>query len=345
MKSTRLLIIAAAFVFTAFFDSLTVNAIACVRAPLPPALDALASDSAVAFSTVTVDSWDGTTPAPADDNIYYAFEPKKTVPTVGFIILPGGNCDPRSYAPAAHAIAALGFSTFIIPMPNCVAVPGYLRADKIINDYGKIKKWAIGGHSVGGLAAAIYARTSNRVSGVVIWACYVDEADRLDNTALKVLSVTGSLDGRATPEAVKENAVYLPADTIFVEIEGGNHTQFGWIDPSPYPYPYLEQDNAATITIEEQQKQIVQATTDFLKQFNQNICPVVYLLGKEDPRVKTVRKVRDELLAKSSSGQDIIALYKKHGAQLIAIFDKSPVIKNAARKLLGAIIPVIAFLL
>ncbi|MCX5904534.1 MAG: hypothetical protein NTV89_13950 [Proteobacteria bacterium] len=345
MKIIRLLAVAAALVFLSFFGSLTVNAIACIRAPLPPALDALASDSAVAFSTVTVDSWDGSTPAPADDNIYYAFEPKKTVPTVGFIILPGGNCDPRSYAPAAHAIAAQGFLTFIIPMPNCVAIPGYSRADKIINDYGKIKKWAIGGHSVGGLAAGMYAKTSSTISGVVIWACFVDEANRLDNTTLKVLSVTGSLDGRATPEAVRAAAIYLPADTVFVEIEGGNHTQFGWIDPSPYPYPYLEQDNPATITIEEQQKQIVQATTDFLKQFKENICPVVYLLGKEDPRVNTVRKFRDELLAKSSSGQDIIELYKQHGAQLIALFEKSPAIKSAAGQLLGAIIPVIEFLL
>ena len=343
MKIKRLLIIASAFVFMAFFGSHPVNAIECLRAPLPPALDALTSDSAVAFSTVEVDSWDGTAPAPIDDNIYYAFMPKKTAPTVGFIILPGGNCDPRSYAPAAHAIAAKGFFTCIIPLPKCVATSGYLRADKIINDYGKIEKWAIGGHSIGGTAAGIYAKTSNTVSGVVIWASFVDASTRLDDTALKVLSVTGSLDGGATPELVNENAIYLPGDTVFVEIEGGNHTQFGWIDTSPLPY--LTLDNAATITIEEQQKQIVQATTDFLKQFKENICPVVYLLGKEDPRVNTVRKVRDELLAKSSSGQDIIELYKKHGAQLIAIFESSPVIKNAARKLLGTMIPVIEFLL
>jgi hypothetical protein len=345
MKITKFLIVAAAYVCLAFFDSLTVRAIACIRAPLPPALEALTSDSAVAFSAVTVDSWDGTTPAPADDNSYYAFEPKQKVPTVGFIILPGGNCDPRSYAPAAREIAAQGFLTFIIPMPNCVAIPGYSRADKIINDYEKIKKWAIGGHSVGGLAAGIYAKTSDKVNGVVIWACYVDEANRLDNTALKVLSVTGSLDGRATPEAVRESAVYLPADTVFVEIEGGNHTQFGYIDPSPYPYPYLDGDNPATITIEEQQQQIVQATTDFLKQFKDTICPVVYLLGKEDPRVNTVRKFRDELLAKSSSGQGIINLYKRYGAALIELFEKSPAVKGAVRNILAVTIPVIEFLL
>jgi hypothetical protein len=345
MKITRLLVVAAAVVLMTYFDSLTVSASACIRAPLPPALEALVSNSTVAVSTVEVDSWDGTTPAPADDNIYYAFMPKKTVPTVGFIILPGGNCDPRSYAPAARDIAAQGFLTVIIPVPNCVAIPGYERADKIISDYEKIKKWAIGGHSVGGVAAAMYAKASTAVSGVVIWASFVNAALRLDDTALKVLSVTGALDGRAPPEDVRANAVYLPADTVFVEIAGGNHTQFGWIDPSPYPYPYLEQDNPPTITIEEQQRKIIQATADFLKQFKESICPVVYLMGKEDPRVNTVRKFRDELLAKSSSGQDIINLYKKYGAALIAIFEKSPVIKDAAVKFLGAMIPVLGLLL
>ena len=343
MKRTGLLITAAAFVFTAFFGSHTVNAIECLRAPLPPALDALTSSNAVAVSTVEVDSWDGTTPAPIDDNIYYAFMPKKTVPTVGFIILPGGNCDPRSYAPAAHAIAAKGFFTCIIPMPSCIAIFGYVRADRIIKDYGKIEKWVIGGHSVGGTAACLYAKTSNKLSGVVIWASVPDPSNRLDNTSIKALSVYGTRDGRASPEYVMSYAMYLPEDTVYVEIEGGNHTQFGWIDPSPDAY--LEGDNAATITIEEQQEIIVRVTVDFLKQFEENTCPVVNLFGSKDLRTRTIRRLRDEILVKSSLGQDIIELYKKHGAQLIAIFENSPVIKNAAGKLLGAIIPVIEFLL
>jgi hypothetical protein len=123
MKIKRLLIIASACVLMTLVGSPSVNAIEC-RAPLPPALDALTSSNTVDVSTVEVDSWDGANPAPVDDNIYYAFTPNKTVPTVAFIILPGGNCEPRSYAPAAHAIAAQGFFTCIIPMPNCVSIIG-----------------------------------------------------------------------------------------------------------------------------------------------------------------------------------------------------------------------------
>ena len=266
MKKTHKLIIASISIFMVLLGFHVANAIECLRPPLPEALDALTSSATVAVSVVEVDSWDGATPAPEDDKIYYAFMPKKTPPTVGFIILPGGNCDPRSYAPAAHAIAAKGFFTCIIPMPSCIAMFGYTRADKIIEDYGNIETWAIGGHSVGGTAAGNYAVHSDTISGVVIWASLADPSSKLNETALKVLSVYGSLDGRATPEQVIENAVVLPADTVFVEIEGGNHTQFGWIDPSPNAY--LELDNAATITIEEQQEIIVQVTSDFLKQFN-----------------------------------------------------------------------------
>ena len=266
MKKTHKLIIASISMFMVLLGFHGANAIECLRPPLPEALDALTSSATVAVSVVEVDSWDGATPAPEDDNIYYAFIPETTPPTVRFIILPGGNCDPRSYAPAAHAIAAKGFFTCIIPMPSCIAMFGYTRADKIIEDYGNIETWVIGGHSVGGTAAGGYAVQSDTISGVVIWASFADPSSKLNETALKVLSVYGSLDGRATPEQVMENAVVLPADTVFVEIEGGNHTQFGWIDPSPNAY--LELDNAATITIEEQQEIIVKVTSDFLKQFN-----------------------------------------------------------------------------
>lgn len=343
MHKTNKLIIASLSVFIVLVGSHCVDAIECLRPPLPEALNALKPSTTVAVSIAEVDSWNGKTPAPSDDNIYYAFEPKHKEPDVGFIILPGGNCDPRSYAPAAHAIAAKGFFTCIVPMPSCIAIFGYMRADRIIMDYGKIEKWVIGGHSVGGTAAGYYAVQSDTISGVVIWASLADPSAGLDNTELKVLSVYGSLDGRATPAQVMENAVYLPADTVFEEIEGGNHTQFGWIDPSPNAY--LELDNAATITIEEQQNIIVRVTAEFLMQFEDVLCPVTYLLGKEDPRVNTVRLVRDKFLAKSSAGLEVIELYRRYGAALIATFEKSPMIKDVSRKLLGAITTVIDFLL
>ena len=49
----------------------------------------------------------------------------------------------------------------------------------------------------------------------------------------------------------------LPVDTVWVAIEGGNHAQLGWCGAQSGGHP-------ATISREEQQEQIVQATVDFL---------------------------------------------------------------------------------
>ena len=346
MKNTKLLIAAELLIMALFFAE-TAGAIQCKRPPLHEALDALNSSFSVEVSTVTVESWDNSVPAPADDNIYYVFTPKRRVPKTGFIILPGGNCDPRSYAPAAHAIAAKGFLTFIIPMPSCVAIFGYTRAGKIIQDYAQIEKWAIGGHSVGGTAASIYAVETTTISGVVIWASLAntDPAKTLANSTIKVLSVYGSQDGRATPESVMENAEYLPTDTGFVEIKGGNHTQFGWIDPSPDPYLKDPDDKPATISIEQQQREIVRATANFLEQFNKNACPVISLFGSNDPRTMTIARFRNEILMKSLAGRSIIATYEKNGTTLVGIFEKHPVIKSSARKVLETLLPVIELIL
>ena len=166
MKITKLLIIAAALCFISLFNFVSAGAVACDRQPLPQALDALNSSSEVDVSTVEVANWGGIIPAKSDDNIYYLFTPKNTVPKTCFIILPGGNCDPRSYAPAAHAIAAKGFMTCIVPMPNCVAMPtGYNRADRVVKDHPEIEKWVIGGHSVGGTAAGFYAKARHGFKG------------------------------------------------------------------------------------------------------------------------------------------------------------------------------------
>lgn len=338
--------IAAAFVcFSALVGAGIAGAIECERGPLPEALDALNSGFLVDVATREVKSWDNTTRAPSDDNIYYVFKPKGRTPRTGFILLPGGNCDPRSYAPAAYDIAAQGFLTCIIPMPSCIAIFGYSRAGKVMQDYEQIKQWVIGGHSVGGTAASMYAVEVDTISGVVIWASLAntDPAKLLATSTIKVLSVYGSEDGRATPEAVLENAEYVPEKTVFVEIQGGNHTQFGWIDTSPDAY--VEGDNPATISLQEQQEKIVAATVDFLKQLDANTCPVISLFGSADPRTILVSRFRDEILAKSSLGRGIIACYEKNGAQAVAAFEKYPVMKSSARKVLEALLPAIELVL
>ena len=343
MKIRRLTVVLFLSLIMCLYGVGNVIAIECSHPSLPEALDALESSYDVTVETVEVTSWGFDDPPLEDDNYYYAFEPADKKPTTGFIILPGGNCDPKAYAPAAHAIAAKRYLTVIVPMPNCVAMPfGHFRAGKIIEDFEEIENWVIGGHSVGGTAACIYAQRNSNIDGVVIWASRAPGG--FEDTDMKVLTVYGSRDGRVGPEDVFENAGSLPADTIFKEIKGGNHTQFGYFDTTPDPY--MTEDNAATITLEKQQKIIVRITTDFLNMISgRSACLAANLLGKEDSRLDIVRQFRDEALSEISMGNKFIEFYYRNSDGIIAVLDKNPTIKESAKKVLEALVPMIKLLL
>ena len=57
--------------------------------------------------------------------------------------------------------------------------------------------------------------------------------------------------------------MHLPNNTQFVEIDGGNNTQFGWYGDGK---ELQKGDNPASITRERQQAIVVKTTTDFLGQ-------------------------------------------------------------------------------
>jgi len=232
--------------------------------PLQEALDALVSDDLVTVRTVEVEGWE------EPSNYYYAFEPAGVTPTVGFIFYPGGLVDPRSYAPPLRAIAAEGYLAVIVKMPDDLAVLGSKRANEVMSAYPGIERWIIGGHSLGGSISCSYAQQfTGKLDGVILWASWPSEAFRLDATPLKAISIYGTNDGH--PESIEAGAEHLPADAVFVRIEGGNHTQCGYYDTSPMPYQ--EGDNPADITREEQQDQIIQATLLFLEQFTRSTPP------------------------------------------------------------------------
>jgi hypothetical protein len=229
--------------------------------PLPEALAALESDEDVTVSEVVVEEWE------EGSNFYFSFLPHEENPTIGFIIYPGALIDPRSYAPAAHEIAAQGYLTVIVKMVNDLALGVSVpRAGRVIDDFPEIDKWVIGGHSLGGVGASAYTQKyPQKIDGVVLWASFPSETFRIDDKDVAALSMYGLNDGLVTLDEIEASREQLPPATQFVPIEGGNHTQFGWYDTSPDPVQ--PEDNPADITREEQQEQIIQATVAFLEQF------------------------------------------------------------------------------
>lgn len=227
--------------------------------PLPEALQAMESDNAVEVSEVLVAAW--------DNEPYYVFKPLKIEPRKGFIFYPGAFVDPRSYAPAAHEIAQKGFLIVIVKMPKDFAELGWDRADTVLNDFSSITTWAIGGHSMGGKMGCKYLmerQYPENIPGLILWASRPSNNYRLDTTDIKALSIYGTNDGIVTGSIIEESREHLPDDTVWVEITGGNHTQFGYYDTSPDPVQ--RNDNPADITREEQQEIITEATINFLQQ-------------------------------------------------------------------------------
>lgn len=189
---------------------------------------------------------------------WISFTPKAT-PTVGFIFYPGAKVDPRAYAPEMSEIASHGFLTIIVPMPLNLAIFGVDKASDVIQNYPYIKKWVIGGHSLGGVMAVSYAnKHRNEISGIILWASYPDDSDDLSNSSIPVLVIYASKDGLSTVQKIDESKHLLPKNTEYVEIVGGNHAQFGW-------YGDQDGDNPATITRIDQQNIIVDASVNFLE--------------------------------------------------------------------------------
>ena len=230
-----LLILAAMLVF-----------IVWAKTPLGPMPEAVAAMQSNLEVEVNVGDW-------------IEFRPTDNVPQSGFIIYPGGRVDPRSYAPIAREIAGQGYLTAIVPMPLNLAVFAPNKAEAVIDSHPEILKWAIGGHSLGGSMAANYAKSKpSEINGLVFWASYPPRNTDLSEMPLSVSSVYGDLDGLIPVDEILASRDQLPTDTIWVDIEGGNHAQFGWYGPQPG-------DNPAMISREEQTLQVVHATTILLQ--------------------------------------------------------------------------------
>lgn len=185
------------------------------------------------------------------------FAPAGDLPTKGLVFYPGGRVDYRAYAPALREIAREGMLVALPAMPLNLAVFSPNRAQDIIYAYPQIKTWAAGGHSLGGaMAAEFAANRPDQVAGLILWGSYPADQNDLTQSGLQVLSVYGSEDGQV--EKIRASSVLLPENAVFIEIEGGNHAQFGSYGTQPG-------DGAASISAVEQWQQAARATLDWME--------------------------------------------------------------------------------
>lgn len=192
------------------------------------------------------------------------FRPRPDDPSrAGLLFFPGALVDPEAYAPMARRIAEAGHRAVIVRLPFRMApTPGYEEmAFQTVRQTmaASPRPWVVGGHSRGGMLATKFAAAfPGLAAGYLLVATTHPRELDLSGIPVPVMKIYGTRDGLATPDEVRQYAGNLPSGTIYVEIAGGNHRQFGH-------YRYQLMDGRPGIGREEQQRQTVAAILGFLE--------------------------------------------------------------------------------
>ena len=190
------------------------------------------------------------------------FRPGNQSNRSALIFICGSGVHAHAYAPLLRPIAETGYPVFIVKLPYRFA-PLASHKDEVIGrtlqvmaSHPEIPRWVVAGHSLGGaLAARVALSTRGRdVSFVLIGTTHPRDHD-LSKLEARITKVYATNDGVAPVDGVMANRRLLPETTAWVEIKGGNHSQFAH-------YGHQLFDGAATITREAQQATTRQVLLD-----------------------------------------------------------------------------------
>ena len=170
-----------------------------------------------------------------------------TYPTdTAIIFYPGAKVEAEAYLPLLDQIRQTGVTCILVHMPFNMAIFNADAAEEVISRFPEIQHWYVAGHSMGGAMASKFASDHpDQVDGLILMGAYI-YGDYPDE---KTLTIYGSLN-----QSVEDRIDYTEN---IVEIEGGNHAQFGNYGPQ-------KGDPPAEISAEEQQAQTVAAIEAFL---------------------------------------------------------------------------------
>ena len=146
-------------------------------------------------------------------------------PTTGVVFVPGARVDSRAYAHVLRPLAEAGYLVAVLKEPFGLALLDPDHGRKVLDLHPEIAHWVVGGHSLGGTVAASLADDDDRVAGLVLYASY--PANPIIRNDLKMVSISGSSDGLATPTDIEASRANVPPNASFVVINGAVHSSFG----------------------------------------------------------------------------------------------------------------------
>ena len=163
------------------------------------------------------------------------------------IFYPGAKVEAEAYLPLLDQLRQKGLTCILVHMPFRMAIFDANVAEAVIPQFPQYGHWYIAGHSMGGAMASQFAADHpEEVDGLILLGAYLYG----DYPPADTLTVYGSLN-----QSVEDKLDYTEN---VVEIQGGNHAQFGNYGPQ-------KGDATATISAEEQQAQTVEAIVDFIQ--------------------------------------------------------------------------------
>lgn len=164
------------------------------------------------------------------------------------IFYPGAKVEAEAYLPLLDQIRQTGVTCILVHMPFHMAIFDADAAEKVMEQFPDIQHWYMAGHSMGGAMASKFASDHpNEVEGLILMGAYLYG----DYPEEKTLTIYGSLN-----QSVEDHIDYTQN---IVEIQGGNHAQFG-------NYGAQKGDLPAEISAQEQQAQTVAAIEAFLSE-------------------------------------------------------------------------------
>lgn len=192
-----------------------------------------------------------------------------------FVFYPGGLVDPHSYLAWQDQLVSLRpeLRVVTVKMPSNLAVLNSQKGTRLFDYFPDSEKWFFAGHSLGGaIATNVVANNQEKIDALIYLAAYPPN-DALKEYPGSILSIFATNDGLSTLNDIEERKNLLPApydmmdsldfpsnlvgQTLYFEIKGGNHAQFG-------NYGEQNGDLTPTITRDHQQDQVVFLINTFI---------------------------------------------------------------------------------
>lgn len=196
-----------------------------------------------------------------DDQI--SFKSQASENELEVIFFQGGLTDPKAYAPLCRKIAENGFTCHLIKMDWRLPQYDYQKVSKIFNlNEGN---FVIGGHSQGGkMAAQFVYENPNVFKGLFLMGTSHPRDINLSIQNIPCIKLYADNDGLASVEEVMKNKSKLPNHSKLILINGGNHSQFGYLGK-------LLMDSSPDISLEEQQKQTYNNLIEFIDRIKNSL--------------------------------------------------------------------------